>query len=590
MADNLTLPLGRHLLAAGLSFALVDESVSTLENPSGTFRYDGTVSSSNPPGYTGGLADFLTDFTFHAGAIPNGGCPAITATVHLFCFRSFSQGFGPDSVAFSTQDWAAFLEDTWRPRPSLSLHAGARYEYTLLPLPRNPNAALDAVFGARGASSVFPEDRNNFGPRASLAWEPFGSGRGLLRAGFGLFFGRIPGATLRAALSDTALSNSTSSIRIRPADSVPCPQAPQQGFGYPCAFLAQPAGVAATTTSAMVFDRRFRLPVVEQGSLMLQHGIARHGSLSATYLFNLDRQLPGSTDLNIAPSTARRTFQLQGGTGAPGVLPGEIFSVPVYSARLTPAFGPVTDIVSNVNASYHALTLAAESQPAASLRVSANYTWSKAIDFGQALSATPRTNSQFDPFNHNVDKGLSAFNYPWAVHASAVWTSGFPARQSLRWMRTSVSGWQLAPILAAHAGRPYSLDLSGGTYLPGGHESINGSGGALYLPTVGRNTLRLPAVVTLDLRLAREFHPNRRTHLLASAEAFNLPNHPVISSVNQRAFVVGTATGGVTPLIFQSAATLAAEGLSTPAFGVSTGAGTGLARERQVQFSLALQF
>ena len=133
-------------------------------------------------------------------------------------------------------------------------------------------------------------------------------------------------------------------------------------------------------------------------------------------------------------------------------------------------------------------------------------------------------------------------------------------------------------------------DLSGGTYLPGGHESINGSGGALYLPTIGRNTLRLPAIVNADLRVSRGFQAGSRMRILASAEAFNLFNHRNVSSVEQRAFLVGTAVGGVTPLVFQSAAEIAAEGLNTQPFGTQTATGTSLARERQIQFGVRVEF
>jgi ribosomal protein L21E len=45
---------------------------------------------------------------------------------------------------------------------------------------------------------------------------------------------------------------------------------------------------------------------------------------------NLDRQLPNSVDINIAPSSDVKEFQLQGGTGAVGAQDGETFAVPVY--------------------------------------------------------------------------------------------------------------------------------------------------------------------------------------------------------------------------------------------------------------------
>ncbi len=584
LADTLTLTRGRHLLALGATVSFVHDTVATLSNAAGTFRYDSGVTR----GYAGGLVDYLTDTTFNVNVTPNGACPAITATTHLFCFRSYSQSFGIASTAFSTQEWSGFLEDTWHPHPRLTFHAGARYEYTLLPIPANPNPTLDAFFKPEAATSVFPEDRNNIGPRAAIAWQPFGFGRGTIRLGYGLFFGRLPGATIRAALTDTAQASATTRIRILPTAITACPQVASQGFGYPCAFLAQPAGVVAQTTSAVLFDHHFRLPVVQQGSLTLERTLGRAAALSATYLLNLDRQLPTSTDLNIAPSTQTASFQLQGGTGAPGVQDGETFKLPLYTARLTPSFGPVTDILSNSNATYNALLLTAEADPARSLHLRAHYTWSKALDYGQAQSATPRTDGQLDPFTNGYDKGLSALNYPWAFHFTALWSP--QTHLVSHFGETLIHDWKLAPILTARAGRPYTFDLSGGTRLPGGHESLNGSGGALYLPTVGRNTLRLPPTTNLDLRLARGFRSDRRVQLRASAEAFNLLNHRNISSVTQRAFLVGTAVSGVTPLVYQDAAAIAAEGLNTRAFGTPTAASTGLNRERQLQLSVRLSF
>ena len=296
-------------------------------------------------------------------AYPNGGCPngptAPYPQLHYFCFSSYSQSFGQQSVTFHTQEWAGFLQDDWRATQRLTIHLGLRYEYQFLPLPQQPNAALDEVFGAVGATSVFPEDRNNFGPRLGVAWQPFGVGRGVLRIGYGVYFGKLPGATIRAALLDTALPSSVTRVRILPTTETACPQATTVGFGYACSFLTPPAGVVAATTSAVVFDRRFRLPEVQQGTFSIEHGLGAGVLARVGYVLNLDRQLPNSVDINIAPSTGVKEFQLQGGTGAIGVRDSETFAVPVYTARVDPSFGPVTDLVSNANASYHGMTLEA---------------------------------------------------------------------------------------------------------------------------------------------------------------------------------------------------------------------------------------
>jgi hypothetical protein len=383
-----------------------------------------------------------------------------------------------------------------------------------------------------------------------------------------------------------------------------------------------PTGVVAATTSAVVFDRRFRLPEVQQGTFSIEHGLGAGVLARVGYVLNLDRQLPNSVDINIAPSTEVQTFQLQGGTGAIGVQNGETFAIPVYTARVTPSFGPVTDIVSNANASYHGMTLEARrgmgsgrgaggesfyGERARGLDFRVAWTWSKAIDFGQSAGAVPRTNGQFDTFTVRYDKGLSALNFPHRVVATIVWSpqlnsnggSGVSATAERTVWRLA-NGWSAAWIFSEASGRGYSYDIYGGTRLAGGHQSINGSGGSVVLPTVGRNTLRLPDSANLDMRLSRSFHIGRTMagegmRLRATAEAFNLTNRLNYSGITQRAFLVetagtGTAPAGVTPLVFQNAATVATEGLNVQPFGAYTAASTSQARERQIQLGLRLEF
>lgn len=584
LGETATLVRGRHLLQAGLDWSYVHDRTDSLANTSGTFHYDSGITG----GRAGGLVDWITDTIFNVNTVPNGGCPTIHSPIHNFCFRSFSQTFGAQTSDFSTQEFSGFLQDRWRPSETLSLTAGLRYEYELLPIPQRPNPAVDAIFSPRGATGVFPEDRNNFGPRVAAAWQPFGNRRGTVRIAYGLYFGRLPGATVRSALVDTALTTSATRIRILPTTITDCPQVANQGFGYPCAFTSTPPSSIASTTSIAVFDRRFRLPMIQQGSFSLERELGHVALISASYLLNLDRQLPNSVDINIAPSTGTRTFQLQGGTGALGVSDGETFVLPLYTQRVTTSFGPVTAITSNANATYNALVLAARHRTRAGLEFRASWTWSKSIDFGQNSGSVPRTNSQLDPFNIRYDKSLSAHNFPHKIVASAVWQPTPSFTSTL--LQHLASGWLLAPLFTETSGRPYSYNIFGGTRLSGGHQSINGSGGDLYLPTVGRNTLRLPDTFNLDLRLSRDLHLRENLHLHAFVEAFNLTNRVIYSAVTQRAFLVGTPINGITPLIFQDAATVASEGLNTRPFGAFTTSSSQQTKERQLQLGLRLDF
>ena len=101
---------------------------------------------------------------------------------------------------------------------------------------------------------------------------------------------------------------------------------------------------------------------------------------------------------------------------------------------------------------------------------------------------------------------------------------------------------------------------------------------------------RLPDTARIDLRLIRAVPLTEKIRLRATAEAFNLTNRVNYSAIMQRAFLVGTETNGITPLIFQNAATIASEGLNVQPFGTYTAASTGQSPERQIQLGLRLEF
>ena len=589
LADTFTLARGRHLFTLGADWSRITDRIAAATNSEGTFLYD----SGTTNGRDGGLVDWITDYTFNVHAYPNGACPSINAAVHLFCFRSYTQGFSAASTFFVTHDLAFFAEDAMRLPHSLLLTIGARYDYTLLPPPQNPNPALDQVLSSigspiAGATAVIPEDRNNLGPRVSLAWTPARGRVVTVRLGYGVFYGRIAGATVNAALTDTALASTTRRIRISPSTITECPQVANQGFGYPCAYTSMPPSAVAQTTSSLVFSNRFRLPAVQRATLALEHA-TRSVDLHAGYAMAIATQLPQSLDLNVAPSTTMGSFILQGGRGWRGLYPNETFAVPLYTSRRSTAFGPISALISNADATYHSFNVQARFHMRG-IQLRGGYTFARAIDYGPQLSATPRENGQFDPFTDAYDKSLSSMDVRHRFSGDLLLRSAWHAGPES--LRRTLSGWQVATIAVAGSGAPYSYAIFGGTALSGGRDTINGSGGATYLPTLGRNTLRLPMRSRVDLRAGRGFALHEHLRLNAFAEAFNLLNTQSLARVETRAFLVGTpATAGApTPLVFQDAATVAAEGITTAPFGTPTSSTAGLSRERQLQFGVRLEF
>lgn len=588
LADSFTAAHGRNLFTAGVDWSRITDLIAGETNAAGTFLYD----SGTTNGRDGGLVDWITDYTFNVHAYPNGACPSINAAVHYFCFRSYTQSFSAASSQFVTHEFAAFAEDALRLPHALSLTLGARYEYTLLPPPQHPNPELDLALSASGspiagATSVIPEDRNNIGPRVSLTWSPARGRIVIVRLGYGAFYGRVAGATVNAALTRTALPNTTRRIRITPSTITACPQVANQGFGYPCAYTSTPPAAVGQTTSALVFSSRFRLPAVQRGMLSVERS-TRKFDLRASYAMSIATQLPQAVDLNITPSPTTKQFIVQGGDGYRGLHSGETFTLPLYTTRRTTAFGPITALASNANATYHSFNTEARLH-LHGVQLRGSYTFARAIDYAPQLSATPAENGQFDPFTDAYDKALSSLDIRHRFTGDLLLRSEL--RRGPESLRRTLSGWQFAAIAAAGSGAPYSYGVFGGTALTGGRESINGSGGAAYLPTLGRNTLRLPVRSRMDLRVGRGFTFHEHLRLNAFAEAFNLLNTQSFSRVETRAFLVGTPISGApTPLIFQDAATVAAEGITTLPFGTPTSSTAGLSRERQLQLGLRFEF
>ncbi len=584
-AARLTYNGSAHTITFGFDVSGVDERVSGRDGSSGAYDY----TSGTTGGRDGGLVDFITDATFASTSYPNGGCPSVFAAAHFFCFRSFTQTFGTlQPTRFHTAEWGFFAGDTWRVRPNLQITTGVRYNYDHLPQPQHPNAALDAVFGSFASTGNTPRDTNNLAPQAGIAYAP--GKRTVVRLGYAVHFGAVPGRTLQAALDNTAQPASQITLRITPRTLIdPVCASVGTNFGYPATYTCAPFGPLAATGSATVFARGFQLPMVQIGELSVTRELTRHDNLSATYVMSLDRQLQNTTDLNIAASTSRVVFRISRNGGEPGARGGDVFNVPFYLARRTASFGPVTGILSNGNGTYHALALQAEHRTSHSLQARLAWTYSKSLDNVRSAGTVPNEDAQFDPFEPRYDRAPSNFDHRHRVTASAVWQPRL--RGGTGAARTFANGWSLSPLLLVSSGRPYSYDIVGGSSLVGGRESLNGSGGATFLPSVGPNTLRLPWTKNVDFRILRTFPLRDRLRLRLSAEAFNLLNHVNVTSVQQRAFLPGTAgAGGIIPLVFQDAATIAAEGLTTRAFGAATSSADSPARERRLQFGLRLDW
>jgi hypothetical protein len=89
--------------------------------------------------------------------------------------------------------YAAYVQDEFKVTPNLTLNLGLRYEYYSVVHEVKNRAAVFDILGCGGecppGTPFYFPDRNNFAPRAGLAWSPARfHGKAVIRAGYGIFY------------------------------------------------------------------------------------------------------------------------------------------------------------------------------------------------------------------------------------------------------------------------------------------------------------------------------------------------------------------------------------------------------------------
>lgn len=106
-----------------------------------------------------------SDFTDRADATGTFRFNSVNAFIASEVSR-LTQIFGNSSTQRNTYA-SFFVQDDWRIRDNLTVTAGGRYE-----------------------QETIVADKNNFSPRVAVAYDPFKSGRGVIRFGLGIFYNR----------------------------------------------------------------------------------------------------------------------------------------------------------------------------------------------------------------------------------------------------------------------------------------------------------------------------------------------------------------------------------------------------------------
>jgi hypothetical protein len=389
--------------------------------------------------------------------------------------------FGPPSFTrhFRYNEPALFVEDTWRMIPRLTLTPGLRWEYFGVLHSPGREHTLDSNFYLGSGSTYLEQiasgrflrtvdapgdlhgrlylpDYRNFSPRMGIAYDLFGDGKSVVRAGVGVFYDRRVGWELfRVFLNPPSYSL---------ARLTDVPVTPELLVNPYTAFPQ--TAIQLSKSDAKPIATNLRSGYSISWNVTLEHEVAKSMVIGASYLGSSGSRLYSVSDVSrvgsgglLSPACIATRLAADGVTalgpdytGCPGLNSG----VSALNLRANGA-----------HSNFQALELKLDSRRLTKLGIEfgANYTWSHSIDnvsvsgLSGFLGNTPSGN--LDAFRPSLDWGDSDFDVRHRISAHWIWEIPL-GRDSTRWkQRYLLGGWTISGLLTYQTGQPFSIADSG---------------------------------------------------------------------------------------------------------------------------------
>lgn len=503
-AGNLTYVRGNHSFKFGGDFEPVwIAAQTTFFTPgAGIFTpqsFFGAAPFNAPPFGPGTPVEFLflQPRSFFGQQIPPRTLPFQTG---LYAGPAASDFTNSTNLKFLHKLSGLYAQDQCRLQPNLTLTLGLRYDLDFF-----PSAADVRVNG-----KMHPTNYGNVQPRVAVAYA-FRQGKGVVRAGFGLFTGPFDysdimvswqGASAFTNISQPILpefaDSSNSLVGLGPSGivGVAGPSLASQAFDNfahngtypdPSTLLQFPLGYV---------KRKFPNAYDEQTSLEVENEIAKGLFVSLGYQFVHALKLPVYDSINAVPSGTLPT-------GVQAFTPAD------------PNFGFALEATPTGYSIYHAGTLSVRKPFAHHYGVLANYTYSKSIDIATDVQLT---DSPMDYLHPNLDRGLSENDMRHHFVLALTGESPNTWNPVLRNFKVSMLNTLQSP-------RYYTIfagfDVNGDQF-PFSDRVGN----------TGRNTYRGGSSYTTDVRVQRVFNVSERLKAEASTEVFNLFNRQNVNGID----------------------------------------------------------
>ena len=471
---------------------------------------------------------------------------------------------GSNEVAIRESLFAGYIQDDWRARPHLTLNLGLRYEFTTLPKDANNriqeittlvNCATPGVAPSPsspcgpvhvGSFIASNPTTKNFEPRIGFSWDPSGSGKTAVRAGFGMF--DVLPLPYEFGLN-TAATAPYQIVGFDPNGSL--------GSGIDPNISFNPNKIRNR-----YINQHPKRALVQNWNVNVQREVAPNWTAIVGYVGSRSVHLSvAADDINLVPPVMTsagilipsNTYQLDpnwaGANG--GITPG------------APGGAGIRPVLFDGESTYHGFQAQLKKIMSAGFQGQLSYTYGNCKDTSSApVTGDTYVNSIAVPLllSKQYRIGPCDFDVRQVVTGTFIWDVPGPKLGLASYL---AGGWELGTIVTATSGSPFTV-----TYGEGGdplNTGFNGDfsmdypnlvagcnpihGGVTYLNTscfalapavangvlvgnAGRNRFYGPGLKTVDFSAFKNVRLMERLKLQFRAEFFNILNHPNLAAPN----------------------------------------------------------
>ena len=442
----------------------------------------------------------------------------------------YLQNFGSATSRPNTNEYAAFAQDTVRVTDRLAVNLGVRWDlqtFTSAGLISNP------LFPPSGRVPFRPY---NFAPRAGLAYS-FGEKRPLVvRAGYGIFFVRIPQIYNSVVQTENGITDSQVFLNnSNYYDHQVFPSYPNPLVSCPvmAASCAPPAGFTeGVTHDVSAFAANFVTPRVQQASITFEKEVADRTTLALSFLNVRGEHLIRALDVNLLPPSAS-TYPIFDSTGS--IFQGGFYTVDSFATwqfsrtldcpwppcinplgRPIAQLGAIDEFQSAASSHYNGATLSLNRRVSRGTYLRISGTYARAMDDGQDALVAGQPATVQNSYNPSAERGPSVTDQRFRVVA-AVSAEPHPFHRGHETLGRYFNDWRVSSVLNYGSGRPVNATVAGDPNQDG--NDLNDR-----LPGYNRNGFTGPDYATTDLRVTRTIRFSDRYKLELVAESFNLFN------------------------------------------------------------------